>query len=95
MKILGVEIRRPSYAEVTRNALQSVVLLVVFVLVCRLANIHISGYLTAICFFGYWWGTFSKILGIQIREGWRHLLLNVAGSFLIVFGIGLAHFALT
>jgi len=90
MQILGITLRRPTYREVTRTTLIATVVLVVIAVVAPAAGFYPSRFTAVVLFATSLWGMIGNLMGISVRAGWRHLLLNVSGSVVLAIVISLA-----
>ena len=95
MKILGVQLRKPSFDEVTASAVMAAGLWLAYVAYVK-ANgdavdaVHAGGVLLMI-----FWGCVCVRFGIHVGRGLQHLALNLAlgAALLLLYQAAVALFA--
>jgi hypothetical protein len=87
MKIIGVELRKPSFGEITTSAIMAVGLWMAYVGISQATGdtpdaVNAGGMLLVI-----FWGCVCARIGIRIDRGLRHLVLNIAfgGALLLAY----------
>jgi hypothetical protein len=92
MKILGIQLRRPSFGEVTASAVMATGLWLAYVGVTRVSGQPFVSGDAGAALLVIFWGCVCVRLGIRVDHGPRHLLLNVllGGALLLVYQTVLA-----
>jgi hypothetical protein len=87
MKLLGIDLRRPNFGELTAAAVMGVGLWVAAVGLALALRIPIDRFDAGAMLIVVLWGCFSVRLGIRIDKGQRHLAANmvVSGALLLVY----------
>jgi hypothetical protein len=87
MKILGIQLRKPSFDEVTASAVMAAGLWLAYVALTKVSGqafdpVHAGAVLLII-----FWGCVCVRFGIHVGRGLHHLVLNVAfgGALLLVY----------
>lgn len=82
MQFIGMELKRPSFKELTVAVAIGVALWAVFVSIGFTADstpVSVGATLAAVL-----WGCVSSAFGIKAHKGGRHLLFNIGGCVLIL-----------
>lgn len=87
MKILGIQLRRPSFAEVTASGVMATGLWLAFVGLSRVSGQPFDAADAGAALLVIFWGCVCVRLGIRVDHGLRHLVLNVllGGALLLVY----------
>ena len=87
MKILGVELSRPSFGEVTASAVMAAGLWLACMALWRVSNQPMDRIEAGSALLVIFWACVGVRMGIRIDRGPRHLVLNLlfAGALLIVY----------
>jgi len=95
MKILGVELHRPSFNQVTAAAVMAAGLWMAIVAVLRTAGQPLDRVDAGAALLVIFWGCVCVRLGIRVDRGPRHLAVNLlcAGVLLAVYQLAVALFA--
>lgn len=82
MNLFGLELRRPTFWEITLTAAGCTLLLVVTFIAC-LAFGYVPDTATKIVFsVSLAWGSLCNVFGVRVLEGGRHVLLLLGGCVL-------------
>lgn len=79
MQILGIQLRKPTFVDMTVTMVVATFLLVAVLLVSGLVGYHPGTYAKAVILASLAWGVLGNLIGIRVAEGRWHLLLNAAG----------------
>jgi hypothetical protein len=89
MKILGIQLRRPSFDEITASAVMAAGLWLAYVALTRISGhafepVHAGAVLLII-----FWGCVCVRFGIHVGRGLQHLVLNIAfgGALLALYQV--------
>ncbi|HEY2926579.1 hypothetical protein [Piscinibacter sp.] len=87
MKILGVELSRPSFGEVTASAVMAAGLWLACMALWRVSNQPMDRVEAGSGLLVIFWACVGVRMGIRVDRGPRHLVLNLlfAGALLIVY----------
>lgn len=89
VKIIGVEIHRPSFGDITFSVAFATGCLVALIAIYHLISWPVSRTAAVSLFAGGVWGALSARIGIELWGGVRHKLLWFGGLLLFVIGPGL------
>ena len=87
MKLLGIQLRRPSFNEVTVSAVMAAGLWLAVVGVLRVSGKSFDAVDAGAMLLVVFWGCVCARMGIRVDQGPRHLALNVllGGALLSVY----------
>ena len=87
MKILGIQLRKPSFTEVTASAVMALGLWLMGVEVCKACGRPLGASDAGATLLIVFWGCVCVRLGIRVDRGFTHLALNVffGGVLLLVY----------
>jgi hypothetical protein len=87
MKILGVELSRPSFGEVTASAVMAAGVWLACMALWRVSNQPMDRVEAGSGLLVIFWACVGVRMGIRVDRGPRHLVLNLlfAGALLIVY----------
>lgn len=80
MRVIGVELTRPSGADVLISVGLATATLVAITLANRLFDLALPRDTAFMFFCVALWGSLSRHMGIRLRTDWRHALLLTAGT---------------
>jgi hypothetical protein len=83
MRLLSIDLRRPTFGDITAMALTATLLLVSVLAVCAMAGYHPGTYTKGVFLACLAWGSFTNLIGIRVQAGWRHFVLMTAGCVVI------------
>ena len=83
MQLLGVNLRRPTFTDVTVMTVTATLLLVGVLALCAIAGHHPGTYTKEMFLASLAWGSLAHLLGIRLEVDWRHMVLLGAGSVAI------------
>jgi hypothetical protein len=90
MKILGIELRKPSFEEVTASAVMAAGLWLAYVALMKLSGHAFEPEHAGAVLLIMFWGCVCVRFGIHVGRGLQHLVLNVAfGGVLLLIYLGL------
>jgi hypothetical protein len=84
MKIIGVQLRKPSFWEVTAAAIMACGLWLACVGVMKSTSGQFDRIEAGALLLVIFWGCVGARIGVRIDRGMRHLALNLIGCALIV-----------
>lgn len=92
MKILGVQLRKPSFSEITTSAIMAAGLWVGYVGIAQAVGHMPDAVSAGAMLLVIFWGCVCARFGIRIDRGLRHLVLNIAfgGILLLAYQAAIA-----
>ncbi len=84
MKILGVELRQPTFNEVTASAVMAAGLWLACVALLRAGDLPLDRIEAGGALLVIFWGCVGVRLGIRVDRGARHLALNLVFGALLL-----------
>jgi hypothetical protein len=84
MKILGVDLRKPSFIEITASAVLAAGLWMAIVAVWRSVGGPLDRIEAGALLLVVFWGCICVRVGIRVDRGPRHLVLNLASCALLL-----------
>lgn len=90
MKLLGVQLRKPSFNEITAAAIMAAGLWLAYVALLRATGGAFEPIEAGAALLVIYWGCVCVHLGIHVGRGMRHLALNVmmGGALLAIYQLG-------
>jgi hypothetical protein len=83
VKLLGVELRKPTFDEITSTTFTATMALAVILLLCAAVGVQMSrGNVVAIFVYALWSGL-AVDLGFRRDTGWRYLVVVFVGAIVI------------
>jgi hypothetical protein len=83
VRLLGIELRRPTFGDITVMAFTATLLLISVLAVCALVAYRPGTYTKGVFLGSLAWGSLTNLIGVRVQEGWRHFLLMTAGSVML------------
>jgi hypothetical protein len=95
MKILGIQLRKPSFNEVTASAVMAAGLWLAYVALMKVSGQGFDRVQAGAVLLVIFWGCVCVRFGIHVGRGVQHLALNVAfgGALLILYQGAVSLFA--
>jgi hypothetical protein len=84
MKLIGIPLRRPNFAEVTAAAVMATGLWLAGVALARTLHLEMSRIDAGALLLVLAWGCVSARMGIRVGAGQRHLLVNLVVSAVLL-----------
>ena len=84
MKLIGIPLRKPGFAEVTAAAVMAVGLWAAAVGLLLASQVALERTDAGALLLVLAWGCLSTRMGIRVGENWRHLLANLLGCALLL-----------
>jgi len=90
MKILGIQLRKPSFDEVTASAVMAAGLWLAYIALMKVGGQAFDAVQSGAVLLIIFWGCVCVRFGIHVGRGLQHLVLNVAfGGVLLLIYLGL------
>ena len=95
MKILGIQLRKPSFDEVTASAVMAAGLWLAYIALMKVGGEAFDPVQSGAVLLIIFWGCVCVRFGIHVGRGLQHLVLNIAfgGALLVLYQGAVSLFA--
>jgi len=87
MKILQVDVNKPSFSAFTRAAAVSTIIFVAILGCCALVGYQMPDARKALTLAAIFCGPLSREMGVKPEIGWRHAVLMLLGALIVYLAV--------